>query len=164
MNDFGQLAYKIVKYNFKEDVSRFPISYVSGWLETNLGELNSITHECFSIGETGNILPTGLSQSEEAIFSKLYAIHYYKKAAREVLRGVVWSNSDSVANDWTSIKEGDSSVQRVSKNSISKSLSDLAVSEKDELDKLVYQYNMHKSSPLQVAGDDGDYYYVPIIE
>jgi hypothetical protein len=162
MNDFGNLAYKIVKYNFKEDVSRFPISYVSGWLETNLGELSSITHEDFSIGETGNILPSGLSQAEESIFSKLYTIHYYKKAAREVLRGVVWSNSDSVANDWTSIKEGDSSVQRVSKNSISKSLNDLALAEKEELDKLLYQYNMHKSSPLQVAGDDGNYYYTEV--
>jgi len=162
MNDFGNLAYSIVKYNFKEDVARFPISYVSGWLETNLGELNSITHECFYIADDGNIAPTGLSPSEESIFSKLYTIHYYKKAAREVLKGVVWSDSSSAVDDWTSIKEGDSSIQRVSKNSISKSLSDLANSEKEELDQLVYQYNMNKASPVQVAGDDGNYYYTEV--
>lgn len=162
MNDFGNLAYSIVKYNFKEDVSRFPISYVSGWLEANLGELNEITHQCFYIGESGNIAPTGLNLAEESIFSKLYTIHYYKKAAREVLKGVVWSNSTTIADDWISIKEGDSSIQRTSKNSVSKTLSDLAASEKEELYNLVYQYNMNKSAPYQVAGEDGNYSYFDV--
>ena len=162
MNDFGNLAYSIVKFEFKEDVSRFPISFVSGWLETNLGEFNSIVHEDFSINESGNINPRSLNLSEEAIFTKLYTIHYYNKAAREVLKGVVWSNSSTGAatDDWISIKEGDSSIQKTSKNSLSKTLSDLARSEKQDLDKLLYQYNMNKSSPSQVAGDDG-FCYIP---
>lgn len=160
MNDFGNLAYSIVKFEFKEDVSRFPISYVSGWLETNLGELNSIVHEDFYINESGNIQPYSLNLSEQAIFTKLYTIHYYNKAAREVLKGIVWSNSETVANDWISIKEADSSIQRTSKNSISKTLSDLARSEKQDLDQLIYQYNMNKSSPSQVAGEDG-FSYIP---
>lgn len=159
MNDFGNLAYSIVKYNFKEDVSRFPISYVSGWLETNLGDLSAITHQEFYIDDSGNIGPTGLCKEEESIFSKLYTIHYYKKAAREVLKGVVWSNSSTIADDWISIKEGDSSIQRTSKNTVSKTLSDLAASEKTELDNLVYQYSMNRSSPYQIAGEDGDYFF-----
>ncbi len=159
MNDFGDIAYDIVKYDFKEDVSRFPISYISGWLETNLGELNAITHEEFYINDSGNIGPSGLAPVEENIFRKLYTIHYYKKASREVLRGIVWSDSSS-ASDWISIKEGDSSVQRTSKNSIAKTLSEMATKEEEELKFLVYSYNSAKASPIQVFGEDA---YSPLI-
>lgn len=154
MNDFGNLAYKIVKYEFKDDVSRFPISYVSGWLETNLGELNGLTHEDFYIDGSGNIGPTGLAPVEQNIFAYLYKINYYDKSAREVLRGIVWSDGNGSVDDWTSIKEGDSSVQRVSKNSISRSLSESANETRARMKELIFQYNMSKSSPVQVAGED----------
>jgi len=154
MNDFGNLAYKIVKYEFKEDVARFPISYVSGWLETNLGEFNGLTHEDFYINESGNIGPTGLAPVEQNIFAYLYKINYYDKSSREVLRGIVWSDGNGSTDDWVSIKEGDSSVQRVSKNSISRSLSEAANETRSRMKDLLYQYNMSKSSPIQVAGED----------
>ena len=154
MNDFGNLAYKIVKYEFKDDVSRFPISYVSGWLETNLGELNGLLHEDFYITESGNIGPTGLAPVEQNIYSYLYQINYFDKAARDTLRGLTWGIS-GVVDDWTSIKEGDSSIQRVNKHSIAKSYMDLSKDTQVRMDKLIYQYNSNKAAPLQVAGDDG---------
>lgn len=156
MNDFGELAYKIIKYEFSEDVNRFPISYVSGWLETNLGELNGLTHECFYIDDSGNIGPSGLEPVEESIYSALYEINYYKKASRAALRGFVWGNVSGVLDDWTSIKEGDSSIQRVSKNSISRTFLDFSDQAQKKLDNLLYQYNNQKSSPIQVAGEDGN--------
>lgn len=159
MNDFGDLAYKIVKYEFKDDVSRFPISYVSGWLETNLGELNGLLHEDFYIDESGNIGPTGLAPVEQNIYAYLYKINYYDKAAREALRGFIWGGSSGVADDWTSIKEGDSSVQRVSKNSISRSFMDFSKDTRGRMNELIYQYNSTKASPLQVAGCDSFYSY-----
>lgn len=160
MNDFGNLAYKIVKYEFKDDVSRFPISYVSGWLETNLGELNGLIHEDYSINESGNISPCPLSSIEENIFSYLYQINYYDKAARESLRGIVWGNANGVVDDWTSIKEGDSSIQRQSKNTISRTYMEMSKETRKRLNDLIYQYNSTKSQPLQVAGDDGYYYEI----
>ena len=153
MNDFGNLAYQIVKYEFKDDVSRFPISYVSGWLETNLGELNGLTHEDFYIDSSGNIGPDGLEPVEENIFAALYEINYYDKAARDALRGFIWG-INGVADDWTSIKEGDSSIQRQSKNSISRTFLDFSKEAKTRLDNLLHQYNNQKASPLQVAGTD----------
>jgi hypothetical protein len=156
MNDFGTLAYKIVKYEFADDVSRFPISYVSGWLETNLGELNGLTHEDFYIDASGNIGPSGLEPVEEKIYSYLYEINYYNKASRDALRGFIWAGSSGIADDWTSIKEGDSSVQRVSKNSLSRTFLDLSSQAQQKLDNLIYQYNNQKSSPIQVAGEDGN--------
>lgn len=159
MNDFGNLAYKIVKYEFKDDVSRFPISYVSGWLETNLGELNGLLHEDFYIDENGNIGPSGLAPVEQNIYSYLYKINYYDKAAREALRGFIWGGPSGVADDWTSIKEGDSSIQRQSKNSISRTFMDFSKDTRERMDELIYQYNSTKASPLQVAGVDDIYFY-----
>jgi hypothetical protein len=161
MNDFGNLAYKIVKYEFKDDVSRFPISYVSGWLETNLGELNGLLHEDFYVDESGNIGPSGLAPVEQNIFSYLYQINYYDKAAREALRGIVWGNLSGVSDDWTSIKEGDSSIQRQSKNSISRTFVEVSRETRKRMTELIYQYNSTKASPLQVAGHDS-YYSLPI--
>ena len=157
MNDFGNLAYKIVKYEFKDDVTRFPISYVSGWLETNLGELNGLLHEDFTIDASGNIAPYSLTNIEESIFSYLYQTNYYDKAARESLRGIVWGNAAGTVDDWTSIKEGDSSIQRQSKNAISRTYVEISRETRKRMNDLIYQYNSTKSAPLQVAGTDGAY-------
>lgn len=154
MNDFGNLAYKIVKYEFKDDVSRFPISYVSGWLETNLGELNGLLHEDFYVDGSGNIGPTGLAPVEQNIYAYLYKINYFDKAARETLRGLTWGGISGISDDWTSIKEGDSSIQRVSKNSLSRSFVEMSKDTRERMKDLIFQYNSTKSSPLQVAGDD----------
>lgn len=158
MNEFGELAYKIIKYNFKEDAARFPISYVSGWLETNLGNLNAVTRQSYSVGDSGNFYPCALSLDEEAIYTKLYAIHYYNKSARDVIRGVVWSSAGEANDDWSSIKEGDTFIQRQSKTSIAKNLSSMAADEQESLDKLVYNYNLNRSEPSQVYGSDADTY------
>jgi len=155
VNDFGNLAYKIVKYEFKDDVSRFPVSYVSGWLETNLGELNGLLHEDFYIDDSGNIGPSGLAPVEQNIYAYLYKINYFDKASRDTLRGVTWGGAD----DWTSIKEGDSSVQRVSKNTISRSFLEMSKDTRERMNELIYQYNSTKASPLQVAGCDSFYSY-----
>ena len=158
MNEFGELAYKIIKYNFKEDAARFPISYVSGWLETNLGALNTATRQNFSVGDSGDFYPSSLCLEEEVIFTKLYSIHYYNKSARDVLRGVVWSSAGEANDDWSSIKEGDTFIQRQSKTSIAKALSSEAAKEEESLKHLLYNYNWNKSDPSQVYGDDADTY------
>jgi len=159
VNDFGNLAYKIVKYEFKDDVSRFPISYVSGWLETNLGELNGLLHEDFYINESGNIGPSGLAPVEQNIYAYLYKINYFDKASRDTLRGLTWGGVSGVADDWTSIKEGDSSIQRVSKNTLSRSFLEMSKDTRERMNELIYQYNSTKASPLQVAGCDSVYSY-----
>ena len=156
MNDFGEIATYLTQYEFQDDKDRFPLSYVSGWLEANLGELNGLTHEDFYIDASGNIGPNALEKVEKTIFSILYEIHYYEKATRDSLRGIVYS--DSI--DWISIKEGDTSIQRNNKNSVANTYKALAVDSRERLDFLLNQYNMQKSSPLQVYGTDG----IPQIE
>ena len=119
MNDLGVLATKIVNYEFSEDRQRFPVSYVSGWLETNIGELNGLTNEEFYVNSTGAIEiaeGSGLLPVEENIYSTLYEIHYYEKAARDSLRGFTYGSD----TDWLTIKEGDTTIQRQNKNSVAK--------------------------------------------
>jgi hypothetical protein len=154
MNDLGSIASDIVTYSFPDDTGRFPVNYVSGWLKTHIGDLNSLTHEDFYIDSTGAIGPSGLLLEEKSIFMTLYEIDYYQRSARETLRGLTWG-STSFADSITMVREGDSSIQKVSKVSISKSFSDLARDAQDRLDNLIFQYNSTKCSPNSLAGEDG---------
>lgn len=154
MNDLGILATKIVNYEFSEDSQRFPVSYVSGWLEANIGELNGLLNEEFYVNETGAIEiaeGSGLLPVEENIFSTLYEIHYYEKAARDSLRGFAYGGD----TDWLTLKEGDTTIQRQNKNSVAKTFKDLKTEANDRLNNLIGKYNVYKASPLQVFGRDG---------
>ena len=155
MNDLGRIASGITTYEFPNDTGTYNIGYVSGWLETNIGELNGLLHEEFEIDSTGAVLSdgTGLAPVEENIFSTLYELHYYQKSSRESLRSFAYS--DSV--DWLTIKEGDTTIQRQNKNSVAKTYTDLSKEANLRLDNLLYQYNYQKSSPIQVAGTDGTF-------
>tara|TARA_Y100001938_G_scaffold144649_1_gene219621 strand:- start:896 stop:1384 length:489 start_codon:yes stop_codon:yes gene_type:complete len=155
MNDLGVIASGIVTYDFPNDTGTYNISFVSGWLETNIGELNGLIHEEFEVNSTGAIRMdgTGLADVEVNIFSTLYELWYYQKSARESLRSFTYS--DSV--DWVTIKEGDTTIQRQNKNSVAKTYRDLSEETSNRLDNLVFQYNYQKSSPIQVAGTDGTF-------
>ena len=157
MNTVGTLASGIVTYGYPDDTGRFSILYVSGWLQTSLGEFNGLTHEEFAIDTSGNFSPE-LCPIESGIFAKLYDIQYAKKAYREALRGIVWGGSTDFKDTLTMVKEGDSVVQKVSKHQIAISFREFAKLEADQLKDLLYQYNNQKASPIQVAGEDG---YVP---
>ena len=155
MNDLELLASGIVVYDFPNDTGAYNMTFVSGWLETNIGELNGLTHEEFEINSTGGVVlagtDSGLMPVEKNIFSTLYELWYYQKSARESLRSFTYS--DSV--DWVTLKEGDTTIQRQNKNSVAKTYRDLSEETSKRLDELVFQYNYQKSSPVQVAGADG---------
>lgn len=153
MNEIGSIATDIVTYGFPDDTGRFPITYVSGWLGSHIGDLNTVTHEEFYVDATGGIGPSGLLLEEKSIFMLLYEIDYYKRSAREALRGIIWGTS--VGDSFTMVKEGDSTIQKVSKSSISKNFLELAREAQDTLDDLIFQYNSTKSGPISVAGEDG---------
>lgn len=153
MNDLGSLATQIVNYSFDEDTGRFPVTYISGWLDANIGLLNAYTHEEFSVDETGAFAPSGLLPIEEAIYTTLYTIAYYDKAAREALRGVIYGGD--AAGAVSMIKEGDTTIQKTSKAQMSRTFAEFAKDARMELDDLIYQYNSDRAGVRQVAGEDG---------
>jgi hypothetical protein len=159
MNDLGNLAYTIIKYEFKEDASRFPISYISGWLDAHVGELNTYIHEDFTIDDSGYFQPRELTKEESHIFATLYEIHYYEKASRESLRSSVYPTSADASSDWLMIKEGDTTIQRQSKATVSSAFAAFAREAEKKLTHLVFQHNSNQGGPSQVAGLDGEVPY-----
>ena len=154
MNDLGTLATSIVTYDFPDDTGRFPLSYVSGWLEENIGELNGVLFEDFYVTDSGNIeisTGCGLIEVEESIFKSLYEIHFYEKMSRDTLRDISSSSST-----WTILKEGDTTIQKTSKNAVAKTYGESRESALTKLSSLISKYNVAKSIPIQVFGSDGE--------
>ncbi len=147
-NDFGDLASGIFVNEFDEDTDMATLTEISGWFSQNLGELNTLLFTSFSGSGNGVIQPTRFGLEESGIFKKLYLKHFYRKKARNVLKGI-----DSSV-DFISIREGDTAITRTNKNEIAKTYRILSKDLEEELEKQVYAYNYFKAEPRQVAGDE----------
>lgn len=153
-NDLENLARTIAIYHFEHNDSAHPITFISGWLEANIGQLNGYTNGEFAVTGVGNFSPT-LEPVEKAIFTCLYEMDYYRREHRKALRGVT---TDVV--DWSMLKEGDSVIQKTTKHQLAKSFAEAERVTNDKLGDLVAKYNIFKAQPLQVAGDDYLPYYL----
>ena len=145
MNELSQLAYEITKYGYQEDNSRFPISYISGWFETNVGQLNILIGQDFFVNESGNFEPRPLTSEEASIFHALYEGHYYDKMRRDTLRGLNTAGD----GDCMLFKEGDTTIQKSSKTSVASAFTELGRENRSRLRELVFQYNMGQATPTQ---------------
>lgn len=151
-NIFGELAYKIWDGEFVEDQTdeihrRTQTDYISGWLESNVGQLNILLDSSLSTSSTG------ISTEQEAIFYELYMVHWYKKQSRNVLKGI------SSSSDFISIRDQDSMITRNNKNESAKTYYNLVKSSQERIDKLVQTYKTYQFNavgPLQVAGNDAE--------
>lgn len=162
MNDLGSLATKIITYSFPEDTGTFSVSFTSGWLETNIGQLNGLTNEGFYLDSTGAFGPSGLCSVEEEIYSLLFESYYYQRAARNTLRNVAWSpgSSSAMMDSLIMTKEGDSVIQKASNHTIAKTFQSLAADSKSRLGDILTKYLINKAPPVSVAGEDGSSEYV----
>ena len=120
MNEFKVLANSVFVNEFDSDTDMATLSQISGWFENNIGELNTLIFTSFSgsgIGVTDSIkiVPENkFGYEESGIFKQLYLKHFYRKKARNVLKGI-----DSSV-DFISLREGDSMITRTNKNEIAK--------------------------------------------
>jgi hypothetical protein len=143
----------IFRDEFDQDTGFSTLASISGWIENNIGLLNTRLYTAFSgsgltDGDTC-IQPTGNFRFEESdIYKQIYLTNYYTKKARSVLKGI-----DS-AVDFITLREGDSVITRTNKNEIAKTYRGLAKDAQEKLEMLVAQYNIYGASPLQVAGSD----------
>lgn len=145
MNDFGTIASNIYYFDFDGDSSITSISAISGWLQSNLGQLNTLLYSDFS-GDGSN-----LTLEAAVIHKELYLCNYYSKQSRNALRGILNTSSLDGSNI-LSIKDADSSIAFVNKNEVSKVYRGLSMDSKSNIDKLVAQYNIYSAEPRQVAG------------
>jgi len=153
-NSFGTLAYKIWDGEFVEDETdqihrRVQTDYISGWLEANIGTLNVLLDTSLS-GTSPDF-----TIEQESIFYEMYMVRWYKKQARDTLKGIANSS------DFIKLTNADgASIQRNNRSEAAKTYTSLAKDCSARLDDLVKKYKMFESKqvgPLQVAGYDNTY-------
>lgn len=150
MSVLRDLATDILRYEFDNDVSVNSVPAISGWLEANLGQLNSLIYTSYS-GDDAE-----LDLEAQAIHKELYLYNYYSKQARNALRGII--NSSSNGGDVLSLEDGESKVTFINRNEVSKVYRGLASDSMANIKQLVTQYNIYQAQPLQVGGIEGDLY------
>jgi hypothetical protein len=143
--NIGEIATNIYNSEFSGISGAPNVSSISGWLSGHIGDLNIIIYQ--------NFTPSGeFCQEEAAILESMYLNQYYTKLASTTLKGIGLSS-----NDWIAIREGDSEIKRSNRNEAAKTYMALAKTQKDNLNELVAKYNIYEASPVQVAGEDGNY-------
>ena len=168
MNQLGELAYHIWDIEFGDHSSSLERErnalLVSGYLDVNLGQLNTLLNTDFHLNKIKDEVQPALQYEEKAIFTQLYLKDYMQKQARNVLRNATTTSSTTTTTDgvtdWVELREGDTSIRRsiatsTSKNTSAKIFQDSSRDAMALLEKMVHSYNMYGSLPLQVAGVDG---------
>ena len=147
-NEIGTLASGIwhTEFNYFTGEAQIAgqIQSISGWLQQNLGKLNSLINTSFSGGNPG----WGLE--EPSIYTQVYMQDHYRKMSRDTLRGL------TTGIDFITLREGDTVVTRTNKNEVAKTYLSLARESEETIKDLIYKYNVYNSSPIQVAGSDGN--------
>lgn len=126
--------------------SDFSIAAISAWLRRNIGGLNNLLNEAFSINDQGLEITPALNDTQKYIFKKMYNIYYFDLKIK--------STGSLAISDFVSIKDDYGSVQKINKNEVLKNYLSIRKQEYDELNNLVAQYRNNGSTPVQVAGDD----------
>lgn len=147
------IATGIYRDEFDSDSTYQPISSISGWLENNVGLLNTEIYSAFSgsgmaDGDTALVNTGGFKFEEADIFKQIYLVEYYKKKTRAILK-----NIDSSV-DFITLRDGDATITRTNKNEIAKTYRGLATDAQERLEKLTAKYNIYGAAPVQVAGTD----------
>jgi len=130
------------------------IAAISFWVRSHIGDLNNHIHTSYGINETTYEIEQEIdgsqvviTSSESSILKKMYIVHYYDIKIRY--------NVGAAATDTViEVSDGGSSVRKINKNEVIKSLTSLKRQEYEELQKLISGYKISKSAPRQVAGDD----------
>jgi hypothetical protein len=138
--------------------SSLSIPAIAFYLRGSVGALNShinteyVLNDDLEIEETitdnaGSTTTTELGIAEAAILKRMYMVHFYDAKIRTNLTAL---DSDTIVE----VTDQGSSVRKVNKNEISKTLLSIRNQEYEGLQKLISQYKISKSTPNQVAGDD----------
>jgi hypothetical protein len=143
MSNIGNLATSIYINEF--DSTEVTVESISGWLDSNIGQLNNVLYTSFS-GVSGDV--SGLYLEEQSVYKQMYLYHYYTKQTRNTIRGIANDTNGNIL----SVKDGDNSITFINKNEVSKVYKTLAQDAYNELQDLATNYNSFQASPRQVGG------------
>lgn len=127
------------------------ITAIAFWVRTNIGELNNLLYSNFVLNATTleikDECDEEVSPEAVAVLKKMYYIHNYDL---EIKKNLISISTDSIIE----VSDQGSSVRKINRNEVSKTLSSLRRQETEALNRLIASYRMRKSEPRQVAGDD----------
>ena len=123
------------------------IPQIAFWVRVNVGTLNNIINSCYTIDTSTLEISPDPEIEEKAIFKKLYIIHYYDLKVRAALGAASLDPVVEVTSDGAT-------VRKLNRNQTSQLFLTLKKQESDDFNRLVANYKMRKSAPIQVAGDD----------
>jgi len=155
-----------------EDISNSSIQY---WLRTNVGKINILLNNSFSINTGTNEFSDSpnFGELQKSIYKKIYNIHYYDRQILNLVgktKNVTIVNTIGTANQGNlQISENGMTYNRESNtktfadgvrantqflSQMGKNFIDLKKQENEELKELLHKYELNENVPLQVAGDD----------
>jgi hypothetical protein len=138
----------------------YGVSAIAFWVRTNIGELNNLIMASYSVNASTLEIqddcdtPNEITPEAVSLLKKMYNIHYYDL---EIKKNLISISTDAVIE----VADQGSSVRKINRNEVSKTLSNLRKQEVDGLADLITAYRSRSAEPRQVAGDDtveGEYH------
>lgn len=133
------------------------IPVIAFWLRSKVGDLNNLLGESFVLSAGYEITSadgTEISSDVVAILEKMYNVH---KVNLEVRANMNSLSSDTILE----VSDQGSSVKKINRNEVSKTLILLRKDLQTELKDLVTGYKSSQATPRQVVGDDEQAGYYP---
>jgi hypothetical protein len=139
--------------------SNYSIASVSYWVRANIGRLNSHLYTFFEINSSyeisqktdkendNTLVEAEITVDEAAILKKMFLIYYYDRTIRT---NITNAGTDTIVQ----VTDQGSTVRKINKNEVIKSLTSLKRQEYQEMKDLIRDYRAHQVKPRQVVGDD----------
>ena len=138
--------------------SNYSIASVSYWVRANIGRLNSHLYTFFEINSSyeisqktdtkndNSLVEAEITVDEAAILKKMFLIYYYDRTIRT---NITNAGTDTIVQ----VTDQGSTVRKINKNEVIKSLTSLKRQEYQEMKDLIRDYRAHQVKPRQVVGD-----------
>jgi len=140
--------------------STYSVASISYWVRANIGRLNNHINTFFEISAStyeinqqidekndNTLVSKEITVDEASILKKMFLIHYYD---REIRTNISNANTDTIVQ----VTDQGSTVRKINKNEVVKSLSSLKKQEYEEMKDLITDYRRSQLKPRQVVGDD----------
>jgi len=121
------------------------LDYVQGWLENNLGTLNTLLDLTIGLDDGSEADPE-LLDWQAAVYTQAFICFYYSKLSRSFLGTNAYD-----ALDWTEVKEGDTVIKRRSKIDSAKAYRELEKDCRENLKELADLANMNNAVPRSLG-------------
>jgi hypothetical protein len=123
---------------------------IAFWVRGKIGDINNLLCEDFVFSSTYEIVDGNgdeIAPEVVAILKKLYKIYDYENQIRVNLNALT---TDSIIE----VTDQGSSVRKVNKNEVSKTLASLKTGEEQSVKEMITGYKLRLGAPSQVTGDD----------